>query len=256
MEYWLKYIITLPTIYLLITVTIIAFLESLAIVGLFLPGIVLMASLGTLIGNGKLLFYPAWIAGIIGCIAGDWISYYMGWKFKNFISKLNFLKKNFLLLQKTKIALYKHSFLTILIGRFIGPARPIIPLVSGMLRLPIIKFIIPNIIGCILWPPLYFLPGIFTGILIHNQSITNYNNLNNLKWILIFTIIMIWIGIWILIKCLKKYKNKQTYFFIFSIKQTLFVGISCIVIGLTTIIAIQYHPDMILLRKLIIKIFI
>ncbi|CAL4319677.1 Inner membrane protein YabI [Buchnera aphidicola (Eriosoma lanigerum)] len=256
MEYWLEYIITLPSKYLLIAVCIISFLESLAIVGLFLPGMILMAALGSMIGNGKLFFYPAWIAGIIGCILGDWISYYMGWKFKNCISKLNFFKKNFSLLNKTQSALYKHSFLTILIGRFIGPARPIIPLVSGMLKLPIIQFIIPNIIGCIFWPPLYFFPGIFTGVLLNNQSVLHEENIIPFKWIIILTIFLIWIGIWMLIKYWKNYRNKQFNFFLFSLKQTLIIGLISIFVGMSMMISLQFHPQMIILRQLLIKTFI
>ena len=73
------------------------------------------------------------------------------------------LKKNRALLEKTEHALHQHSMITILIGRFVGPTRPLVPMVAGMLDLPVAKFITPNIIGCLLWPPLYFLPGILAG---------------------------------------------------------------------------------------------
>lgn len=73
------------------------------------------------------------------------------------------MKKNKALLDKTEHALHQHSMLTILIGRFVGPTRPLVPMVAGMLDLPVAKFIPPNIIGCLLWPPLYFLPGIRRG---------------------------------------------------------------------------------------------
>jgi membrane protein DedA with SNARE-associated domain len=73
------------------------------------------------------------------------------------------LKKNKALLDKTEHALHQHSMITILIGRFVGPTRPLVPMVAGMLDLPVAKFILPNIIGCLLWPPLYFLPGILAG---------------------------------------------------------------------------------------------
>lgn len=39
---------------------------------------------------------------------------------------------------------------TILVGRFVGPTRPLVPMVAGMLDLPVAKFITPNIIGCLL----------------------------------------------------------------------------------------------------------
>lgn len=42
-----------------------------------------MAGLGALIGSGELSFWHAWLAGIIGCLMGDWISFWLGWRFKS-----------------------------------------------------------------------------------------------------------------------------------------------------------------------------
>ncbi len=42
------------------------------------------------------------------------------------------MKKNRALLEKTEHALHQHSMITILIGRFVGPTRPLVP-VAGML---------------------------------------------------------------------------------------------------------------------------
>ncbi|VDZ05340.1 DedA family integral membrane protein [Escherichia coli] len=61
----------------MMAVVLVAFLESLALVGLILPGTVLMAGLGALIGSGELSFWHAWLAGIVGCLLGDWIP--SGW---------------------------------------------------------------------------------------------------------------------------------------------------------------------------------
>ena len=160
MQALLEHFITQSTVYSLIAVLLVAFLESLALVGLILPGTVMMAGLGALIGSGEVNFWQAWLAGIIGCLLGDWISFWLGWRFKKPLHRWSFLKKNKALLDKTEHALHQHSMFTILIGRFVGPTRPLVPMVAGMLDLPVAKFIPPNIIGCLLWPPLYFLPGI------------------------------------------------------------------------------------------------
>ena len=82
MQALLEHFITQSTVYSLIAVVLVAFLESLALVGLILPGTVLMAGLGALIGSGELSFWQAWLAGIVGCLLGDWISFWLGWRFK------------------------------------------------------------------------------------------------------------------------------------------------------------------------------
>jgi len=67
--------------------------------------------------------------------------------------------------------------------------------VAGMLNLPPYKFAPPNIIGCITWPPVYFLPGILAGVAIdipasHNSSV--------FKWMLFAAVVLIWLSAWLL----------------------------------------------------------
>ncbi|XBC39857.1 MAG: DedA family protein [Buchnera aphidicola (Chaetogeoica yunlongensis)] len=252
MEAWLVYLIKKSMTHALLIITIISFLESLALIGLILPGIVFMSILGTFIGNGTLKLYPAWISGIIGCMFGDWISYYLGWKFKKYLKKVSLLKKNNIVLNRTKNTLKKYPMSTIFIGRFIGPIRPLIPMVCGMLNISLKKFILPNIIGCILWPPIYFLPGIFAGIAI-NTTI-NYNIETYLKLQFFSSILFIWLGIFLLWKYIEKKSDlkKKSIFYI----HFLFFPIMFLSIGIIVMIYIQYNPKIILIRQLLWDIFI
>lgn len=70
MQALLEHFITQSTVYSLIAVVLVAFLESLALVGLILPGTVLMAGLGALIGSGELSFWHArWQGSSVACWA-------------------------------------------------------------------------------------------------------------------------------------------------------------------------------------------
>ncbi|CAL4042458.1 DedA family protein [Buchnera aphidicola] len=245
MESWLTYIITKSLSYLYIIVFVVSFLESLTLIGLFLPGIVLMAGLGTLIGHGSLNFYSSWIAGIIGCSLGDWTSYYIGWRFKNWLHNLSLLKKHQFILKKIKNTLYKHNIITILIGRFIGPTRPLVPMVCGMLKLPLKKFIIPSIIGCLLWPPIYFLPGVLAGIVI-NTPFDQINN--NFKWCILAILSLIWFTLWI---SWRWWKFKKYGYIIFSLseKKMKYLTMISTLISIISIISIQFHPEMKVFQK-------
>ncbi len=88
MQALLEHFITQSTVYSLLAVMLVAFLESLALVGLILPGTVMMAGLGALIGGGEVNFWQAWLAGIVGCLLGDWISFWLGWRFKKRVAPL------------------------------------------------------------------------------------------------------------------------------------------------------------------------
>ncbi|HAT2609396.1 TPA: DedA family protein [Kluyvera intermedia] len=193
MQALLEHFVTQSTAYTLIAIALVAFLESLALVGLILPGTVMMAALGALIGSGEVNFWYAWMAGIVGCLLGDWISFWLGWRFKKPLHRWSFIRKNKALLDKTEHALHQHSMFTILVGRFVGPTRPVVPMVAGMLDLPVTKFIPPNILGCLLWPPFYFLPGILAGAAI---DIPAGEQSGNFKWLLLLAAVLLWLAFW------------------------------------------------------------
>lgn len=245
MEAWSTYIIAQSFSYLYIIVFAVSFLESLTLVGLFLPGIVLMAGLGTLIGHGSLNFYSSWIIGIIGCLLGDWTSYYIGWRFKNWLHNLSLLKKHQSVLKKIKNALYKHNIITILIGRFIGPTRPLVPMVCGMLKLPLKKFILPSILGCLLWPPIYFFPGILAGMAIN----TPFNQINNnFKWCVLSILSIIWSTLWLMWRW---WKCKKYGYLTFSLseKKIKYLTVISFLISIISLISIQFHPEMKILKR-------
>ncbi len=203
MQALLEHFITQSATYTLIAIALVAFLESLALVGLILPGTVMMAALGALIGSGEVNFWHAWLAGIVGCLLGDWISFWLGWRFKHPLHRLSFLQKNKALLDKTEHALHQHSMFTILVGRFVGPTRPLIPMVAGMLDLPVSKFVVPNIIGCLLWPPFYFLPGILAGAAI---DIPAGEQSGGFKWLLVLAAVLVWLAGWL---CWRLWRSKK-----------------------------------------------
>ncbi|CAL4319689.1 DedA family protein [Buchnera aphidicola] len=251
MESWLKLLLLQSLTYSYIIIIIISFLESLAIIGLFLPGIVFMSMIGTLIGNQSLNFYSAWVTSSVGCLLGDCLSYFLGLKFKHWLYFLKNIKRYESVLLKIQNTVRTHSMATILIGRFIGPTRALIPMVSGMLKLSFKKFIIPDMIGCLLWPPICFFPGIITGIVIDSP---NYNgNDDNLKWILLTILLIFSSGIWFL--WINRHKNSnQLLTLSLSIKKINYIGYILIFFGSIGFILLQFHPKISFLRHAIIKI--
>jgi len=59
-----------------------AFLESIALFSLLIPGWAVLVSIGVLAAASDIPFWPVWIAGAVGAALGDWISYWLGYKFK------------------------------------------------------------------------------------------------------------------------------------------------------------------------------
>ncbi|MGZ0752184.1 DedA family protein [Kluyvera sichuanensis] len=242
MQALLEHFITQSTTYSLIAVALVAFLESLALVGLILPGTVMMAGLGALIGSGEVNFWQAWLVGIIGCLLGDWVSFWLGWRFKKPLHRWSFMKKNKSLLDKTEHALHQHSMFTILVGRFVGPTRPLVPMVAGMLDLPVSKFITPNIIGCLLWPPLYFLPGILAGAAI---DIPADEHSASFKWLLLAAALLLWLAAWLCWRLWRSAKENHDRLSALLTRQRLLLLAPLILgVGVVALVSVIRHPLM------------
>jgi membrane protein DedA with SNARE-associated domain len=252
MEALLEHFITQSVAYSLFAVMLVAFLESLALVGLILPGTVMMAGLGALIGGGQVGFYHAWAAGIVGCLLGDWISFWLGGRFKGPLHRWSFMKKNKALLDKTEHALHQHSMFTILVGRFVGPTRPLVPMVAGMLDLPVSKFIVPNIIGCVFWPPVYFLPGILAGAAI---DIPADMQSSSFKWLLLLVALALWLAGWLCWRWWRSGKASADRLTPYLPRARLhWLAPSMAVLAVASFVAIQMHPMMPIYRSILWKV--
>ena len=143
-------------------VLFVAFAESLAFVGEFVPGGILVVLAGFLSAQGYLdLRDLIWFAAI-GAILGDSFSYWLGSKGTHFFRNENrFLKLSHL--EKGEQFFKKHGEKSILLGRFIGPMRPIVPFVAGLVRMRQRTFLIWNIVSGFLWAAGYILLGYFFG---------------------------------------------------------------------------------------------
>ena len=147
----------------LIAVFVISVSESLAVVGLVVPGVLMMGTMGALIAAGAIGFWPVVIAAVLGAIVGDGLSYWLGhylkddirryWPFSRYPETLNFGVRFF----------DKYGALSIIFGRFVGPVRPVIPVVAGMMGMTPTRFTVANIVSALLWAPAYILPGILVG---------------------------------------------------------------------------------------------
>jgi len=143
-------------------VLLISFAESLAFVGEFVPGGILVVLAGFLSAQGYLdLGDLIWFAAI-GAILGDSLSYWLGTKGTRFFRNENRILK-LSHLEKGERFFKKHGEKSILLGRFIGPMRPIVPFVAGLFKMRQRTFLFWNIVSGFLWAAGYLLLGYFFG---------------------------------------------------------------------------------------------
>ena len=141
----------------------VAFSESVAILGLLVPGVVLMFGFGALIATGALEFWPVFWWAVAGAVAGDGMSFWLGRHFQEQLREFWPFSRHPKFLERGVDFFHKYGGKSVAIGRFFGPVRAVIPLVAGMLGMPPRRFIVANLLSALAWAPAYLLPGVVLG---------------------------------------------------------------------------------------------
>jgi membrane protein DedA with SNARE-associated domain/membrane-associated phospholipid phosphatase len=142
---------------------LVAFLESLPIVGTIVPGSITMTIVGVMIGAGLIPGYLTIAVASLGAFSGDLIGFGSGRIFKDRIRTVWPFSRHPKIINISETFIKKHGGKSILIGRFMGVARSAVPLVAGVLHLSWVRFILAALPTAILWAFVYCLPGILLG---------------------------------------------------------------------------------------------
>jgi membrane protein DedA with SNARE-associated domain len=170
-----------------------AFLESLAIVGIFIPGIVLLFIVGAVIGADLDLFLWCWASAAAGALAGDVISHWLGYRFRVHVPRIWPLSRRPEMLAAGQTAIIGHGGKAVIIGRFVGPLRPVVPLVAGMMSMPLRRFLLFAVPACLLWAPAYLLPGMLFGASLELAA----EFAGRLAMVLLILVLGGWLVVWV-----------------------------------------------------------
>ncbi len=171
----------------------VAFSESLVLVGLLIPGAMLMFAAGALVGTGSLAFWPTLSWAVAGAVAGDGLSFWLGWHYQGRLKDKWPFSRHQDWLQRGEAFFHRHGTMSIALGRFVGPVRPIIPAVAGMMGMKPARFVLVNVISALLWAPAYLLPGMAfgTSLAIAGQVA------GRLAILLVALLLILWLAFWL-----------------------------------------------------------
>ena len=175
-------------------VFLVAFFESLVLVGILLPGIVILFGVGTLIGLGAVQLVPIWVAASTGAFLGDFLSYLLGRKFRGHLLDIWPFSRYPGVMARGSRFFGQHGAKSIMAGRFIGPLRPIIPAVGGMMGMTSGRFLAVDVLACILWAPAFLLPGMLFGASLDVAS--EYTG--RLTVMLVILLVALWLTWWLI----------------------------------------------------------
>ena len=144
-------------------VFVIAFLESIFLLGLIVPGAFLLFGFGALVAAGGMDFTATISAAVVGSALGDNLSYWLGRWLREDLKRLSFLQKYMGLIQRGETFFARHGGKSIVLGRMIGALRPVMPTVAGAAGMRPLSFFAIDALVMLPWVALYMLPGMLFG---------------------------------------------------------------------------------------------
>jgi undecaprenyl-diphosphatase len=140
-----------------------AFLESLALAGILIPGVAIIFAVAALAGQVSLPIQEVLFWAGAGAVTGDSMSFALGRLFQGRLERLWPLKHFPGFIAKGEVFFHLHGGKSVVIGRFVGPIRPIIPLIAGAFMMSWRRFLTFNLSSAVAWAPTYVLPGYLVG---------------------------------------------------------------------------------------------
>lgn len=198
--------------YLLIS--ILAFFESFAFIGLIVPGSIAVIVGGFLAAHGSMNIRILYITVFLAAVFGDSFSFHLGkTNIISFKKDNKFFKPE--LLTKGKVFFEKYGAKSVFLARFIGWVRPIVPFIAGLFELDIKVFLFWNILSGLLWAVSHIALGYFFGR--SWQLVTLWST----RVSLFFSIFIVFLIIIYLLKWFVLRKGKVVYQIFLSIWESI-----------------------------------
>lgn len=143
------------------SIGVIACVESFFVVGIVVPGVALLFGAAALAGSLGLDPWPLLAWGAAGAIVGDVVSFligrFLGWE----VRELGWMARHRTSWDRAHRFFERYGILAIVVGRFVGLLRPIMPAIAGATGMRRRVFIVADIVSAIAWAPAYLLPGYY-----------------------------------------------------------------------------------------------
>ena len=140
-------------------IALVAFAESFFVVGVVMPGALLLFSLAAIAGGLDLPLIPLLLWAAVGASAGDISSFFIGRELEHLFHDRSVVRRWHRQLDRTHDFLEKWGILAVVVGRFVGPIRPFLPAVAGAAGMRRRVFLVSDAVSSLAWAPFYLLPG-------------------------------------------------------------------------------------------------
>lgn len=146
-----------------LAVFILAFSESIPVLGALIPGSAIIVALSALTPSGVLVLWPLLVAATAGAILGDGFSFWLGRRYQRAILGVWPISSYPELIKRSETFFARHGDWSVFFARFTPGVRALIPLLAGALGMRVGRFYAVNIASALVWAPAHIVPGILVG---------------------------------------------------------------------------------------------
>jgi membrane protein DedA with SNARE-associated domain len=136
-----------------------AFAESFVGISFLVPGTTILVGLGVVIQETGINPVPIWLGAAVGAILGDWISYWIGHRYKQHVLSVWPMSHYPEQMDAALKFFARWGVWGIFLGRFLGPFRATVPLVAGISQMKFWPFQIANVTSALIWSASLLLLG-------------------------------------------------------------------------------------------------
>src|SRR5262249_54323899 len=149
-----------------IAVLLLALSEAIPVIGTVVPGSTLILAISTLATTADVKPWLLLAAAVLGAIAGDGLSFWLGYRYRREILRGWPLNRFPRLIERSAQFIRRHGVTSIFLARFTAVVRAFVPLVAGILRMSSPHFYAANVLSALIWAPIHIFPGVWAGMAI------------------------------------------------------------------------------------------
>jgi membrane protein DedA with SNARE-associated domain len=125
-------------------------LEGIVLTTFIFSATLLALAAGMLIQAGVLNYLPTFIAIFSGLWVGDAINYALARRGKEWFHRLRAVRQRRQLVQRAEILVSRWGFIAVFSSRFMGPSRPFITFLAGVMQMSAVSFHIASAFATLL----------------------------------------------------------------------------------------------------------
>ena len=144
-----------------VIIFLLAFAESIIFASVFVPSSVIFVAVGALEGAANGPLFAMIVAGALGALAGDVVSFAIGVFLRDKLPEMWPLRKYPSLLTKTRSLFERWGIWAVIASKLSGPLRPILPMLAGASHMLWGVFIPASALSSIIWSSLMLAPAYY-----------------------------------------------------------------------------------------------